>query len=198
MCGFLVRRRPQNPRRQRLEPHVVPPLRLGHLGARLHPQHAEGICRGLCPAFRVYRIALTGLEVPLRALHVVPRVLERCTEVVVRQGPVGPQGDGLAVGLGCSAHIPLRGVPYAFSHQLIVLVARPRGEAGVRLRGLAILLLPYPAILSLLPPLPHLLVKRPVQLPRARVRRAVLATEVRRRQLLIAAHVTDGVLLPLV
>eukprot|EP00964_Phaeocystis_antarctica_P104275 scaffold69417_cov66-Phaeocystis_antarctica.AAC.2 len=35
-----------------------------------------------------------------------------------------------------------RGVPYALSHQLIILVARPRGEAGVRLRDLAIFLLP--------------------------------------------------------
>eukprot|EP00964_Phaeocystis_antarctica_P126648 scaffold90306_cov63-Phaeocystis_antarctica.AAC.3 len=31
----IVRRRPHHPRRQRLEPLVVPPLRLGHLGAYL-------------------------------------------------------------------------------------------------------------------------------------------------------------------
>eukprot|EP00964_Phaeocystis_antarctica_P160596 scaffold132346_cov66-Phaeocystis_antarctica.AAC.1 len=31
--SWIVRRRPRNPRRQRLEPLVVPPLRLGHLGA---------------------------------------------------------------------------------------------------------------------------------------------------------------------
>eukprot|EP00964_Phaeocystis_antarctica_P135603 scaffold99951_cov63-Phaeocystis_antarctica.AAC.5 len=46
--------------------------------------------------------------------------------------------------------------------------------------------------------LPQLLVKHPVQLPGASVRRAVHAAEVRRRQLLIAAHVTDRMLLPLV
>eukprot|EP00964_Phaeocystis_antarctica_P025659 scaffold14444_cov75-Phaeocystis_antarctica.AAC.2 len=31
--SHIVRRRPRNPRRQRLEPLVVPPLRLGHLAA---------------------------------------------------------------------------------------------------------------------------------------------------------------------
>ena len=46
----------------------------------------EGPCRGLCPALRAHRKALLGLEVPLRGLHVVPRVVERCTEVVVRLG----------------------------------------------------------------------------------------------------------------
>ena len=46
----LVRRRPHHPRRQRLEPLVVPPLRLGHLGARLQCQPGEGRGRGLCLA----------------------------------------------------------------------------------------------------------------------------------------------------
>eukprot|EP00964_Phaeocystis_antarctica_P064121 scaffold38548_cov53-Phaeocystis_antarctica.AAC.5 len=36
-CDLLVRRRPRNLRRQRLEPPVVPPLRLGHLGAIFQP-----------------------------------------------------------------------------------------------------------------------------------------------------------------
>eukprot|EP00964_Phaeocystis_antarctica_P028768 scaffold16226_cov60-Phaeocystis_antarctica.AAC.2 len=47
--GQIVRRRPHHPRRQRLEPLVVPPLRLGHLGARLPCQHVKGLCRGHCP-----------------------------------------------------------------------------------------------------------------------------------------------------
>eukprot|EP00964_Phaeocystis_antarctica_P074788 scaffold46060_cov58-Phaeocystis_antarctica.AAC.1 len=43
LVGYhIVRRRPHNPRRQRLEPLIVPPLRLGHLGARLLCQHADG------------------------------------------------------------------------------------------------------------------------------------------------------------
>eukprot|EP00964_Phaeocystis_antarctica_P058752 scaffold34854_cov68-Phaeocystis_antarctica.AAC.5 len=73
----MVRRRPHNPRRQRLEPLVVPPLRLGHLGARLLCQHAESRCRGTCPALRAHRVALLGLEKPHRGLHLVPRVVER-------------------------------------------------------------------------------------------------------------------------
>eukprot|EP00964_Phaeocystis_antarctica_P021068 scaffold11657_cov58-Phaeocystis_antarctica.AAC.3 len=194
----LVRRRPHNPHRQRLELLVVPPLWPGHLGALLHPQHVEGRCRGRCPVLRAHRIALLGLEEPLRGLRDVPRVGERCTEVVVRHGLVGPQGDGLTVGLGFSARVLLRTVPQALRQQLGVLVARLRGDAGLPLRDLAIPLLPHPTILPLLPVLPHLLVKRPVQLPSARVSRAVLAALVRRRQLLIAAHVADGVLLPLV
>eukprot|EP00964_Phaeocystis_antarctica_P010250 scaffold5631_cov55-Phaeocystis_antarctica.AAC.2 len=43
LVGFgIVRRCPDNPHRQRLELLVVPPLRLGHLGARLLCQHDEG------------------------------------------------------------------------------------------------------------------------------------------------------------
>eukprot|EP00964_Phaeocystis_antarctica_P074791 scaffold46060_cov58-Phaeocystis_antarctica.AAC.4 len=42
LVGYpIVRRRPHNSCRQRLEPLVVPPLRLWHLGAHLHSQHAE-------------------------------------------------------------------------------------------------------------------------------------------------------------
>eukprot|EP00964_Phaeocystis_antarctica_P018234 scaffold10094_cov53-Phaeocystis_antarctica.AAC.2 len=96
----VVRRRPHHPRRQRLEPLVVPPLRLGHLVAHILSQHVESRCRGLCPVLRAHRPALLGLEEPLRGLHLVPRVAERCTEVVVRVGLVGPQRDGLAVGPG--------------------------------------------------------------------------------------------------
>eukprot|EP00964_Phaeocystis_antarctica_P111969 scaffold76205_cov59-Phaeocystis_antarctica.AAC.5 len=198
VSAHIVRRRPQNLCRQRLELLVVPPLRLGHLGARLLPQRVEDPCRDLCPALRAHRGALLGLEVPLRGLHVVPREGERSTEVVVRVGLVGPQGDGLAVGPGCFARVPLRAVPHALRHQLIVLVARLRGVPGLPLRELAVPLQRCPTILPRLALLPQLLVKRPVQLPSARVRRAVLATEVRRRQLLIAAHVTDGVLLSVV
>eukprot|EP00964_Phaeocystis_antarctica_P039870 scaffold22792_cov64-Phaeocystis_antarctica.AAC.2 len=181
-----------------LSPSSVHHVRLGHLVARLQPQHVEGLCRGLCPALRAHRIALLGFKVPLRGLHDVPRVGEHGTEVVVRHGLVGPQGDGLAVDLACSAPVLLRHVPRALSHQLIVRVARLCGKAGHLLRGLAIPLLRRPTILPLLPLLPQLLVKRPVQLPSDRVRRTVDAAEVRRRHLLIAAHVTDGVLLPLV
>eukprot|EP00964_Phaeocystis_antarctica_P152308 scaffold120130_cov54-Phaeocystis_antarctica.AAC.5 len=72
----FVRRRPHNPRRQRLEPLVVPPLRLGRVGALLRPQQVEGTCRGLNPLLRAHRKALLGLEVPLCGLHVVPRVDE--------------------------------------------------------------------------------------------------------------------------
>eukprot|EP00964_Phaeocystis_antarctica_P103345 scaffold68635_cov56-Phaeocystis_antarctica.AAC.2 len=189
---------PSTAARMRLEPLVVPPLRLGHLVALLLLQHVECPCRSICSVLRAHRIALVGLEVPLRGLHLVPRVVERCTEVEVRQGLVGLQGDGLAEGLGCSARVLLRAVPHALSQQLLVRVARLRGVPGLHLRGLAMPLLPLPAILQLLPLLPQLLVKHPVQLPSARVRRAVDAAEVRRRQLLIEALITDGVLLPLV
>eukprot|EP00964_Phaeocystis_antarctica_P113221 scaffold77290_cov58-Phaeocystis_antarctica.AAC.2 len=158
----------------------------------------EDPCRGLCPDHRAHRIALSGLEVSLCGLHFVPRVAEHCTEVEVRLGPVGPQGDGLAVGLGCFAKVVLRRVPESLSHQFRVLVARLRGVPGLPLRGLAILLPPHPTILLLLPLLPQPLVEHPVQLPSARVRRAVDAAQVRRRQLLIAAHVTNGVLLSVV
>eukprot|EP00964_Phaeocystis_antarctica_P078248 scaffold48662_cov49-Phaeocystis_antarctica.AAC.1 len=198
VCLRIVRRRPHNPRRQRLEPLVVPPLWLGHFGAPLPYQRVEGRCRGPCPALRAHLPALLGLEEPLRGLRFVPRVTEHSTKVVVRRGLVGLQGDGFAVGPGCSAVVPLRAVPRAVSHQLIPFVARLRGEVGLLLRGLAIQPLPHPTIVIELSLLPHLLVEHPVQLPRARVRRAVLAAEVRRRQLLIAAHVADRVLLPLV
>eukprot|EP00964_Phaeocystis_antarctica_P074760 scaffold46035_cov65-Phaeocystis_antarctica.AAC.2 len=153
----IVRRRPHHPRRQRLEPLVVPPLRLGHLGARLLAQHAEGRCRGLCPGIRAHRVALLGLEESLRGLHVVPRVVERCTEAEVRIGPVGPQGDGLAAGLGCSAPVLLRAVLHTLSNQLLVLVARLRSAPGLPLRDLAILLLRHATILRPLPKLLHLL-----------------------------------------
>eukprot|EP00964_Phaeocystis_antarctica_P125756 scaffold89428_cov63-Phaeocystis_antarctica.AAC.4 len=192
---LIVRRRPHNPRRQRLELLVVPPLRLDHLGARLLLQHVEGICRGLCPLLRAHRTALFGLEEPLRGLHVVPRVVEHYTEVDVRRGLVGPQGDGLAVGLACFAPVLLRGVPRALSQQLTPLVAHQRGVPGQLLRDLASSLLRLPTILAHLPLLPQLLVKRPVQLPSARVGRAVLAALVRSRQLLVEAHIADGMLL---
>eukprot|EP00964_Phaeocystis_antarctica_P084889 scaffold53559_cov66-Phaeocystis_antarctica.AAC.2 len=198
VCPRLVRRRPNNPRRQRLELLVVPPLRLGHLAALLPPQLVEGACRGLCPVLRAHRIALLGLEVLLCGLHVVPRAGEHCTKVVVRHGLVWPQGDGLAVGPGFFAVVPLKGVPRTLSHQPIVRVARLRGDAGLPLRGLAIPLLRRPTILLRLPLLPHLLVKHPVQLPSTRVRRAGLAAEVRRWQLLVEALIADGVLLPAV
>eukprot|EP00964_Phaeocystis_antarctica_P060346 scaffold35986_cov58-Phaeocystis_antarctica.AAC.1 len=106
----IIRRIPHNPRRQRLEPLVAPPLRLDHLGALLPCQHVECPCRGPCPALRARLIALLGLEVPLCSLHFVPRVGERSTEVVVRRGLVRVQGDGLAVGPGGSACILLREV----------------------------------------------------------------------------------------
>eukprot|EP00964_Phaeocystis_antarctica_P003269 scaffold1738_cov73-Phaeocystis_antarctica.AAC.1 len=81
LVGYkIVRRHPHHPRRQRLEPLFVPPLRLGHFGAHLLCQHVDGHCRGLCPVLRANSIALLGVEEPLRSLHVVPRVGERCTE----------------------------------------------------------------------------------------------------------------------
>eukprot|EP00964_Phaeocystis_antarctica_P152813 scaffold120862_cov69-Phaeocystis_antarctica.AAC.1 len=144
---IVRRRRPHHPRRQRLQPLVVPPLRLGHLGARLLCQHIEGRCRGLYPVLRAHRPALLGLEEPLRGLHVVPRVGERSTEVEVRHGLVGPQGDGLAVGPGCPAVVLLRVVPRAIGQQLIVRVARLRGFPGQLLCSLASPLLRHPSIL---------------------------------------------------
>eukprot|EP00964_Phaeocystis_antarctica_P157245 scaffold127366_cov63-Phaeocystis_antarctica.AAC.1 len=97
LVGYqIVRRRPHNPRRQRLELLVVPPVRLGRFRARLQRNQVKLPCRGLSPVPRAHRIALTGLKEPLRSLHVVPRVGERCAEVEVRRGPVGPQRDGLA------------------------------------------------------------------------------------------------------
>eukprot|EP00964_Phaeocystis_antarctica_P138533 scaffold103204_cov60-Phaeocystis_antarctica.AAC.3 len=128
----------------------------------------------------------------------MPRVTEHCTEVVVCRGTVGPQGDGLAVGLGGSAPVLLRLVPRALSQQLRVHVARLSGAPGRPFCGLLIPLLRRPAILPCLPLLPQLLVEHPVQLPRARVRRAVHPAEVRCRQLLIAALIADRVLLSLV
>eukprot|EP00964_Phaeocystis_antarctica_P085143 scaffold53730_cov41-Phaeocystis_antarctica.AAC.2 len=119
----IVRRRPHNARRQRLEPLVVPPPRLGHLGALLRLQHVEGLCRGMCPHLRAHRIALLSFKKPLRGLHFVPRVGEHCTEVEVRCGLVGPQGDGLAVGLACFPPVLLRAVPCALRQQLRVRVA---------------------------------------------------------------------------
>jgi len=146
--AHIVRRNPHDLRRQRFEPLVVPPLRLGHLGTHLVQQHVEGPCRGLCPELRAHPTARLGLEVPLRGLHDVPRVAERCAEVVVRPGLVGLQGDGLAVGLACFARVILRLVLCALSQQLIVLVARLRGVPGLLLRGLASPLLPRPTFLS--------------------------------------------------
>eukprot|EP00964_Phaeocystis_antarctica_P108783 scaffold73307_cov67-Phaeocystis_antarctica.AAC.2 len=159
---YIVRRRPDKPRRQRLQPLVVPPLRLDQIGALLLPQHAEGPCRGTCPALRARRQALLGLEVPLRGLHPVPRGAERVAEVEVRHGLVGPQGDGLAVCLGCPAAVLLRGIPYPLSHQLIVLVTRPGGLPGRLLRDHAIRLQPLPTILLLFQLLLQILVIRPV------------------------------------
>ena len=37
-----------------IEPLVVPPLRLGHLGALILYQHVEGLCRGPSPALISY------------------------------------------------------------------------------------------------------------------------------------------------
>eukprot|EP00964_Phaeocystis_antarctica_P120873 scaffold84601_cov61-Phaeocystis_antarctica.AAC.2 len=59
--GQAVRRRLHNPRRQRLEPLVVPPLRRGYLVAPLVSQHVKGPCCGSCPGLRAHRIALFGL-----------------------------------------------------------------------------------------------------------------------------------------
>eukprot|EP00964_Phaeocystis_antarctica_P082578 scaffold51825_cov61-Phaeocystis_antarctica.AAC.5 len=188
MVGLhIVRYRPHNPRRQHLEPLVVPPLRRGHLSALLLCQRAEGCCRGTSPALRAHRIALLGLEVPLRGLHVVPRVGEHCTEVEVRLGPVGAQRDGLAEGPGGSARVPLRGVPHTLSQQLRVLVARLLGVSGCLLRELAISLLHHPTILPQLPVLLQPLVIHRMPLPSARVTRAVDAAPVRRRHLVLDA-----------
>eukprot|EP00964_Phaeocystis_antarctica_P064590 scaffold38863_cov63-Phaeocystis_antarctica.AAC.2 len=199
MVGYhIVRRRPHHPRRQRLETLVVPPLRLGHLGAHLLFQHVDGHCRGRCPFSRASRATLLGLEEPLRGLHVVPRVGERCTEVVVRHGLVGPQCNGLAEGPGCSACVPLRGVPRAFSQQLIVRIARLRGVPGCLLRDLALPLLHHPSILRHFPLPLHLLVIHGVQLPGARVARAVDAAPVRRRHLQLDANRANFVLLTVV
>eukprot|EP00964_Phaeocystis_antarctica_P001523 scaffold810_cov49-Phaeocystis_antarctica.AAC.1 len=194
----IVRRRPHHPRRQRLELLVVPPLRLGHLQALILCQHAEGPCRGTCPAQRAHRVALLGLEKPHRGLHLVPRVGERCTEAEVRLGPVGPQRDGLADGPGCSACVLLRLVPCALSQQLRVLVARLRGVPGVRLRGLALPLQHHTAILHQLPLPLHLLVIHRVPLPSSGVSWAVDAAPVRRRHLQLDANRANFVLLPVV
>eukprot|EP00964_Phaeocystis_antarctica_P008711 scaffold4719_cov55-Phaeocystis_antarctica.AAC.2 len=189
MVGYpIVRRRPHHPGRQRLERLVAPPLRLGHLVARLPLQHTEGPCHGRRPAHRAHRRALLGLEEPLCGLHDVPRAGERCTEAEVRLGLVGPQGDGLAVGPGGSACILLREVPRAFSQQPLVLVARLRGVPCCPLRDLAIPLLHHPTILSPLPMHLHLLVIHRVPLPSARVPRAVDAAPVRRWHLELDAN----------
>eukprot|EP00964_Phaeocystis_antarctica_P111192 scaffold75500_cov36-Phaeocystis_antarctica.AAC.3 len=163
----LVRRHPHNPRRQRLEPLVVPPLRLGHLAALVQPQHFEGTCRGLCPALRAHRIAC-------------PELASTAPRLAYAKGSSGLRA------------MASRLVPQTFSYQLRIRVARLRGVPGRLLCGVASPLLHRPTILYPLPLLPHLLVKRPVQLPSARVRRAVDAARVRRRQLLIAALIADG------
>eukprot|EP00964_Phaeocystis_antarctica_P042692 scaffold24476_cov62-Phaeocystis_antarctica.AAC.5 len=190
----VVRRRPNNSRRQRLEPLVVPPLRLGRL-ARLLYQHGEGRCRGLCPALGTVQVAPLRLEEPLRGLHVAPRAVERCTEVEVRHGLIGPQGDGLAVGPGFSAVVSLRGVTDALSQQLHVLIARLRGVPGCLLRDLAIPLLHHASILIHLPVLLQLLVIHRVALPSARVPWAVDAAPVRRRHLQLYTNRANFVLL---
>eukprot|EP00964_Phaeocystis_antarctica_P043571 scaffold25006_cov64-Phaeocystis_antarctica.AAC.2 len=178
----------------RLEPLVVPPLRLGHLGAHLLCQDVEGRCRDPCPVLEAHRPALLGLEEPLCSLHGVPRAVQRCTEAVVRLGLGGPQGDGLAAGPGCSAPVLLRGVLRALSQQLRVRVARLRGAPGCLLRDLAILLLHHPTILRQ-PPM-HLqpLVIHRVPLPSARVPGAVDAAQVRRRHLVLDALWANGML----
>eukprot|EP00964_Phaeocystis_antarctica_P042685 scaffold24472_cov63-Phaeocystis_antarctica.AAC.3 len=84
------------------------------------------------------------------------------------RGAPSCRGDGLAEGLTCSAPVFLRGVPRALSHQLVVRIARQRGEAGLPLRELALPLLVHPTVIRHLPLLPQLLVKHPVQLPCAR------------------------------
>eukprot|EP00964_Phaeocystis_antarctica_P082662 scaffold51873_cov69-Phaeocystis_antarctica.AAC.4 len=193
-----VRRRPHNSRRHRLEPFVVPPLRLGHLGAHLLCQIAEGRCRGHCPVHRAHREALLGLEEPLPGLRFVPRAVERCTEVEVRIGPVGPQRDGLAEGPGCSAVVILSAVPHTLSQQLVVLVARLRGVPGHLLRDLAIPLMHHSTILRRLPVLLHRLVVHRVPLPSGRVPGAVDAAPVRRRHLQLDANRANLVLDPAV
>eukprot|EP00964_Phaeocystis_antarctica_P125237 scaffold88861_cov60-Phaeocystis_antarctica.AAC.4 len=168
----------------------------GHLVALREHNRVEGPCCGLCPPLlRALRIAHRGLKETLRGLHVLPHIDEHCSEVIVRVGCLGPQGDGLAVGLACSAPVLLREVTRARTYQFIVHVARLLGDPGCPSRDLAKLLLHHPAILVLLPLLPQPLVEHPVHIPSARVRWAVHAAEVRRRQLLIAAHVADRVLL---
>eukprot|EP00964_Phaeocystis_antarctica_P064049 scaffold38490_cov62-Phaeocystis_antarctica.AAC.4 len=195
LVGYqIVRRRPHNPRRQCVELLVVPPLRLGHLGARLLCQHAEDPCRGHCPALRAHRVALLRLEEPLRGLHQVRRVTERCTEVAVRLGPVGPQCDGFTVDLGFFTPVLFDGVPHALGQQLLVLVAGLRGNQGCLLRDLAIQLLHNPSILIHLPMHLHLLVIHRVPLPSARVSRAVDAAPVRRRHLQLDANRANFVL----
>eukprot|EP00964_Phaeocystis_antarctica_P061249 scaffold36583_cov63-Phaeocystis_antarctica.AAC.5 len=73
LVGYQIfRHRSHNPRRQRLEPLVAPPLWLGHFGARLLRESVEGRRRGLRPAFRAHRVALLGLEEPLCGLRGVP------------------------------------------------------------------------------------------------------------------------------
>eukprot|EP00964_Phaeocystis_antarctica_P012533 scaffold6909_cov56-Phaeocystis_antarctica.AAC.3 len=94
--AHVVRRHLHNPLRQRLELLVVPPLRLGHLGALLPRQHAKGLRCGPSPELRAHRQALLALEKPLRGLYAVPRDGKHCTEVEVRLGRVGPECDGLA------------------------------------------------------------------------------------------------------
>eukprot|EP00964_Phaeocystis_antarctica_P010249 scaffold5631_cov55-Phaeocystis_antarctica.AAC.1 len=101
------------------------------------------------------------------------RAGERCTEIEVRHGLVGLQGDGLAEGPGCSAQVLLRAVPDAFSQQLRVRITRLRGDAGLPLRDLASPLLRHPTILRHLPLPLHLLVIHRVPLPSGRVPWAV-------------------------
>ena len=102
VSAHIVRRNPHDLRRQRFEPLVVPPLRLGHLGALRKCQLVEGPCRGLCPAHRLHRIALRGLEEPLcGGFHFVKRPVQlprlRVRRAVVAAEVRGRRGGG---GLG--------------------------------------------------------------------------------------------------
>eukprot|EP00964_Phaeocystis_antarctica_P030181 scaffold17018_cov60-Phaeocystis_antarctica.AAC.4 len=192
----MVRSQLDNPRRQRLEPLVIPPLRLCHFGARLLPQHVKAVCRGLCPLLRTLLIELAGLEEPLCGLHMVPRVAEHCTEIGECAGLVGPQGDGLAVDPCCSAPVLLSLVPQAVSHQFRVRASRLCGLPARLFSDRAKPPQPKPTILRFLPMHLHLLVIHRVQLPSARVRGALEAAPVRRQQLVLDALAAHRVLLP--
>eukprot|EP00964_Phaeocystis_antarctica_P057419 scaffold33979_cov60-Phaeocystis_antarctica.AAC.2 len=87
--------------REGLEPLVVPPLGLGHLGALRQAQLVEGGRYRVDPVLRALLEERRGLEEVRRRLHVAPRVAESYSEVVVGLGLARLEGDGLAVVVVC-------------------------------------------------------------------------------------------------
>jgi hypothetical protein len=136
-----------------LSPSSFHHVRLGHLGARLVHQQVERPLQWPVPSpASPPESAPFGPKEPLRRLHVVPRVVERCTEVEVRgwacrDSARWPRGRPWL--LSCASRPWKCTAQLALSDQLVVRVARLRSDAGLLFRLLAFPPLPLPAILRI-------------------------------------------------